>query len=311
MKVLSIRNSTLERLMPQAGITPFIHPSNLRTMYTKSDGSKLINIIGSKKPDFFFFLKDPGLTRPLLRQCKAASPKTKFVMWYGDFRNGIDACVGDKAELLDALLITNSDPIAINRYQQLGIPKVFTFYHGVSLDEFQPFDIPITHQVLFGGTNYLGRDSTKKGFPLSNLRKEFISEVHNKFRLIIYGYGWQFGAKKAVPRQQYAKVLRSAHINLGINHYDATRYYNRRLFESLGSGRMHLTYYVPGMEQDFLNRKNIVWFKSISEGISLIKYYLNNPEERETIAKNALSIIRKRHSYESRIVQLKGILESI
>lgn len=305
MKVLSIRNSSIEQVMPNVGITPVISLCNLKKGYTESDQNKLVEIAHSSKPDFFFFLKDTGITRNILQRIKLVSPRTKFVMWYGDFRNGLDTCISDKLPFIDALLITNADPTAINRYKSSGINKIFTFYHGVPLDEFQAFNLPITHQVFFGGNNF------EKGFPLSHLRLDLINKVNKNFKLLLYGHRWPFRTNKPVPRKQYAKVLRSAYINLGINHYNAVRYYNRRLFECMASGRGHFTYYVPGMEKDFLNHKNIVWFSSVSEGIRLIKYYLNHKKELEVIGKNARSIIYKRHSYESRVVQLKGILESL
>ncbi|GAF91079.1 unnamed protein product, partial [marine sediment metagenome] len=93
------------------------------------------------------------------------------------------------------------------------------------------------------------------------------------------------------------------HINLGMNHYHMTRYYNRRLFESVASGRLHITYYIPGMEIHFKNKKHLVWFKTVEQGIKLVKYYLNNPEEREQIAKQGRDFFIKNHSWPVRTQQ--------
>lgn len=308
MKILSVRNSSLEKAFPGVGITPIItYLEGAKRECTKVDVDTLVGRLGDEKPDFFLFQKDGGLNRAVLQQAKKASTRTKFVMWYGDQRGCVPPLIKDRLGLIDVMLMTNNDQAQFAMYKQAGINHVFTFYHGVPMDEFQEFDLPVKHDVFFGGNNF----KTSK-FPLSEFRESFINRVRALFKLTVYGAGWGFKRNKAVQRNQYARVLRTAHVNLGINHYNVIRYYNRRLFECMGSGKLHITYYVPGMEKDFgENGKYLVWFQSMKDGLDKIQKYLKYPEAREQIARRGRQYIIANHTYQHRAAQLKKILGSI
>lgn len=260
----------------------------------------------AEQPDFFYFWKDEQLTRDILIKLKAASPHTKFVMYYADQRGGVPPLIAERRGLLDVLFINNEDPTQFKMYKKIGIPKVFTLHHCVPTNEFKDFDVPITHDVFFGGNNF-----NHKKFPLGKFRYDLIMRVHGLFKTVVYGNGWPFGTEKRVPRQQYARVLRRANVNLGSNHYDVLRYYDRRLFECMASGRAHITRYVPGMEKHFENGKHLVWFRSIKEGLNAIQNLLKYPEKREAIAAAGKKLVFEQHSFEVRANQLQQILESI
>ena len=129
--------------------------------------------------------------------------------------------------------------------------------------------------------------------------------------MVVHGGGWKFPTEKWILRPVYAKALRKANINLGMNHYHMLRYYNRRLFESVGSGKLHITYYIPGMEKHFKNHEQLVWFKTPKQGINLIRHYLRNPEKREKVAQQGREFFIKHHSWPARIKQFKNILNKI
>jgi hypothetical protein len=279
-----------------------------KAVVTRKNGKKdFITKYYDFKPDIFFFWKDQQIPVSFLTKLKNKSPKTKFVMWYGDQRGYVvPDLIAHRQGLIDALLMTNDDPEQVKMYNRFGIPNVFTFYHSFSTDEFQCFPTPISHQIFFGGNNF-----KYNKFPLSRFRVNFVSIVNKRFKLLVYGGGWAFTQKRWVLRPDYAKVLRRANMNLGINHYDVTRYYNRRLFECVASGRMHITYYIPGMEKHFENRKHLVWFKTVPEGIKLIKYYLKKPEKREEIAKVGRDFFIKHHSWPVRAKQFVKLLGKI
>lgn len=259
------------------------------------------------KPNIFFFLKDPYLTPDILQGAKRASPKTKFVMWYGDQR-GYAVCplVGQRLSVLDGLLITNNDKRQKDMYQRAGIKKTFTFYHAFSPDEFQEWPIEPTYDVFFGGSNF-----KRKKFPLSEFRAKFVQCINKNFNLVVHGNGWKFKTEPWILRPDYAKGLRKAHVNLGINHYDVVKYYNRRLFESVASGRLHITYYIPGMEEDFVNNKHLSWFTSIQHGYDLVKYYLAHPARREAVAAEGRAFFLKRHSWPQRAKYFAELMEKI
>jgi len=271
--------------------------------WTSERKNNIIRQIKIYKPHFLFMMKDPYFTN-LLPLIKAEFPKLKTIMWYGDQRgNIIEPLIAGRSRFLDGLLITNDAPVQLRMYRQIGIKHVYTFYHSFAPEQFQLWDREITHDVFFGGTNF----SVSK-FPLSLLRRQLIYHTRKNFRLVVHGGGWKFPTEKWVLSPGYAKELRKAHINLGINHYHLQRYYNRRLFEAVASGRLHITYYIPGMEKHFKNHEHLVWFKTVAQAISLISYYLKHDKKREEIAKNGREFFLKYHAWAPRTHLLKKIL---
>jgi len=306
IKLLTLRNGFLEKEISKLGIKP-IGYNFKKIKYTGRELTNFIVKFREVKPDIFLFWKDPQLTRKILIRLKDNSPKTKFVMWYGDQRGYcIPPLIKPRVGILDALLLTNKDKKQYKIYKKAGIPEVYTFYHSFSPTEFMLRPTPITHQVFFGGNSFKLRK-----FPLSKLRYKLVNILQQRFKLLVHGNGWPFPTEKIVLRPTFAKVLRRANINIGINHYDIIRYYNRRLFECVASGRLHITYYVPGMEADFKNHEHLVWFKSINEGLDIIRYYLKNPREREKVAHQGRKFFLAHHAWDHRSKQFAAIVKKI
>lgn len=310
--LVSPRNSPLEIHLDKTSIDVNVVRIPHKGKYKDPDVLKkkmtgYIRKIIDLDPDIFLFMKDGHITPAMLRMLKKNTKRTKFVMWYGDQRGYVIPPLLNKREgLLDALLITNEDQRQHKMYRNKVCPNVFTFYHSFSTEEFKLTPTKLEHDVFFGGSNF---KSTK--FPLSAFRKKFICRVNKEFDLVVHGGGWPFKTEKWLLRPQYAKALRTTKLNLGINHYDMKRYYNRRLFECVASGRLHITYYIPGMEKHFKNNEHLIWFKSIPEGINKIKYYLHNFEEREKIAAQGRKFFVKHHSWPVRVKQLENILNKL
>lgn len=89
---------------------------------------------------------------------------------------------------------------------------------------------------------------------------------------------------------------------------DGYLYSSDRIFNVLGAGTMALASYFPGIEKLFTNKKHLVWFTNVSEGISLAQYYLQHAEERETIARNGYDLIQEKHTYKKRVENILHIL---
>jgi hypothetical protein len=272
-----------------------------------NEKNKFVRKIIELQPDVFFFMKDEHISPKMIQAIRKRSPKTKIIMWYGDQRGyRVPSLLQKRAGLLDALLITNDDPKQRKIYRQKVCKQICTFYHSFDPQEFQEWPWTITHDVFFGGSNFRGEK-----FPLSPFRRQFINSVKNNFSLVVHGGGWSFPTEKWLMRPDYAKHLRKAFINLGINHYNIFRYYNRRLFECVASGRLHITHYIPGMEHNFRNHEHLVWFKTADEGIKQIRYYMQHSKIREKVAATGRQFMLERHSWAQRVKQLRNILDRI
>ena len=103
MNIFSLRQSYNELELGYLGETILIFSYTKNITAKKTE--KLISIFGKRKPDIFFFMKDPHCSVPILRQLRKVSPNTKFVMWMGDQRGGPHQLVCERLGLIDLLLV--------------------------------------------------------------------------------------------------------------------------------------------------------------------------------------------------------------
>lgn len=74
-----------------------------------------------------------------------------------------------------------------------------------------------------------------------------------------------------------------------------------RPFEVLSCGGFHLTQYTNGTNNIFENFKHLVMSNNKEETKELIKYYLNNENERNKIRWNGYQFVRNYHTYKQRV----------
>jgi spore maturation protein CgeB len=282
----------------------------------------LYNCIEKHKPDVFLFGIHFGLKAPILDRIRSSSKRTKCVLHYTDQRDGIPDYVSELKDCIDLLLITNQDPVEFSKYKKFGIPKVATFYDGVSLNEYWPKPMRPAYDCFFGGHNYAGlvRESPRHeelrslvaSFGGAAFREILMYTVNKHFKLLIRGqYGWDrevFTVKGMKYHPNYLNAMREAKIILST--FNVRRYglVTRRLFRSVASGRMVLTEYTRGMETLFNNHENIVWYHNISECIDLIRYYLDNDSEREKIGRLGFEKIASEYTYERQLAKFIQII---
>ena len=83
---------------------------------------------------------------------------------------------------------------------------------------------------------------------------------------------------------------------------------NYRTFETTGCGTFLLTNYTPGLEKLFDIGKEIVVYNDLNDLDNKVKYYLENEEEREKIAKAGYERSKKDHTYFERSKKLIQII---
>jgi len=294
ISIFSFKNGYLEQeLVNRKEFSLFIFHFNPKNYQDAGIEDRLVQEFARHKPDILTFGKDPWVTQQLLRRLKNISPKTKFLMYYGDQRGGISPNVRPRIGLLDGLLVNNRDRKQHRAYKDAGIRYVNAYFDGFWEKDFYPIDQQRKYDLIFGGNNF-----APKKFPLSKLRKKLILDLYSSFDMVIYGQGWPFKTEKIVRKHLYNLVLQTAKINLGINHFDIGEYYEERIIDCMASGRMHMTYYIPDMENQFKNHHHLVWFKSIDECKELIRYYLKHDAEREKIAQCGRQLMLDKFTFE-------------
>lgn len=76
---------------------------------------------------------------------------------------------------------------------------------------------------------------------------------------------------------------------------------NMRVFESMATGSMLLTNWIPTLGELFEDGKHLVTYKTYDEMIEKARYYLEHEEEREKIAQAGYEEVIAKHTYRHRV----------
>jgi spore maturation protein CgeB len=91
----------------------------------------------------------------------------------------------------------------------------------------------------------------------------------------------------------------------------AKRQIKARAFEVSGAGGFLLTEAAPGFEQYFSVGREIAAFASPSDLIAKVKYFLEHPKERDSIAQAGHARTIAEHTYEQRLAHILEALQSL
>jgi hypothetical protein len=119
----------------------------------------------------------------------------------------------------------------------------------------------------------------------------------------------KYGIKKDifVIGDDMVNSINSYKIHLNCNISDDINY---RTFETTGCGTFLLTNYTSGLEKLFDIGKEIVVYNNLADLDDKVKYYLENKEERELIAKAGYERSKKDHTYYQRSKTLIDIIKN-
>ncbi len=94
---------------------------------------------------------------------------------------------------------------------------------------------------------------------------------------------------------------------LGFNH---PYYWSDRVYETLGRGGFIIHPYIKGMEEEFTDGENIVFYEYMDfPGLkSKIDYYLSHEEDRERIRYNGHEFVKRNATYHNRLTQMLDII---
>jgi glycosyltransferase involved in cell wall biosynthesis len=184
--------------------------------------------------------------------------------------------------LLKIDILLNSTESYIPSYKGL-VKKSYWFPNSYPDDLIQPLSIEKTVDVGFCG-NIINR-----GHVINSLDK--------------------YGIKKDifVIGDDMVNAINSYKIHLNCNISDDINY---RTFETTGCGTMLLTNYTPGLEKLFDIGKEIVVYSNLAELDEKVKYYLENEEERKTIANAGYERSKRDHTYYERSKTLIEIIKN-
>ena len=185
---------------------------------------------------------------------------------------------------LDALYILDKRSEA--GLQALGVPSHFTVLPAMSLYKHDPSTSKI-YDVVFAGNIC----TESRGFVESDLdqRLELIRAFAARPGFALFGgEGWKkysLPVKGWVNEYELAKVYNQAKIVLASDKFlHLPGFTSNRTHKALLCGVLVLIRRFAGIEELFTNGRELVWFDSVEEALSLVDYYLAHEDERYRIA---------------------------
>ncbi len=203
----------------------------------------------------------------------------------------------------------DGNPVSQKVFDKKGINH-FYLKPGVFKDECltlsQNSDKSLTGDVIFVGG---GAEYGHKEWPYRHQLVKWLEKTYPQ------GYK-KFGHPQRTVRnlelnQLYSnsKIVIGDTLSLGFDH---PNYWSDRVYETIGRGGFMIHPYIQGMEEEFTDGKDIVFYEYNNWGQlkEKIDYYLSHPEEREEIQKAGQKLIKGKATYHNRLEQMLNIIKN-
>jgi spore maturation protein CgeB len=212
-------------------------------------------------------------------------------------------------------LVWTIHPDCIEKYENMGIPASYlNFGFNPRMFPEKKKDEKEVYDISFVGAPHL----FKRTYRFDSLEHLLFPLVQVGQKTHVWGYKWRkeqaFIAKvfgQAVPRdwlhghllyKESASVYRSSKIVLGVQ--NAQDQVTQRTFEILGSGALMIASRTQAIAEMFADKKELVLTSSPKETIELVNYYLNRPELRYEIGRNARRKVMEHYTYRHQITKI-------
>lgn len=270
------------------------------------------------RPDMLFIiLQKDQIARETLLQLREAGHY--LVGFFGDDQWRYDNFTCNYVDAFDACITT--DKYSVAKYRRDGQQNV-VYSQWAALDsdiEYQ--NVRHEYDVSFVGGWSRGR-------------QWFVQELGRRgFDVKCFGDGWSAGR---ITYAEMERIFSVSKVNLNLSNsvtYDvrfllssprgvvsavrsvlrggakSSSQIKARNFEIPAQGGFQLTEYVPTLEDYFDIGRELVCYTSVDEAEKLIRYYLDNPEEREAIKARGVGKARECHTYKARIRAFMAELE--
>lgn len=206
-------------------------------------------------------------------------------------------------------------PDCVHMYRKLGIaseymnfafnPRVFPPKPDLSEEKFD---------ISFVGTTHL----ETRTYRYDSLRQLLFPLIQSGIRTDVWGHNWstskhfleqKFGLSVPsqwhhgyLPYKHTAHVYHQSKIMLGVQ--NARDQVTQRTFEIMGAGAFMIASRTEELLRLFKDKEEIVLSSHPEETLELVDYYLQHPEERRSIGKNARTKVMSEHTFSHRLKQV-------
>jgi glycosyltransferase involved in cell wall biosynthesis len=197
-----------------------------------------------------------------------------------------------KAEQFDHVFFNQKD--AVEEFNKTSRKKAIWIPHAVEPQAYPDIEIVKKFDICFIG--HVQESPNYNGIA----RIDALDRMFKEFPNFYYG-----SRHPAFPGKNLfedaAKKFSQSKIVFNISIKDDI---NMRVFESLATGSMLLTNYIPTLGELFEDGKHLVMYKTLDEAVEKAKYYLEHEQEREKIALEGQQECLAKHTYQKRVEKI-------
>lgn len=259
------------------------------------------------KPDWIWLqLQDSRVILPsVLGNIRRALPETLITHWMGDVRESVSDYLSAICHETHATLLSSVGQIPLYRaagarqacYVQIGLDPVDAYPDARwTLSEY----IEVPEVVFCGG--YYGATFAKGSAERLSAVRRLQAELGPRFG--VFGTGWPEDVKTLgrCHVKQQAHLYRAARCVLSINHFnDIERYYSDRFLIALASGKPVVAKRVPGIEAEFQDGRECLFFDDNDQMIRYVNHVLDNDHVAQAIGAAGRHEAITNHTWEARI----------
>lgn len=263
--------------------------------------------------DLFLFTRTWGNTVTLdhleiLRQRGIPSASYHLDLYVGLKRDG--GIETDPFWRTDFVFTPDGDPASQAVFESKGI-KHYYMKPGVFRDECYVADKNNNGtDLVFVGTGGTPDHPRQYGHPEWPYRGQLIKFLRDTYGDVFQKYGDpDITVRGKALNQLYAnaKVVVGDSLCLG---FDKPYYWSDRAYETMGRGGFLIHPYIKGMEEEFEDRTNIVFYEynNWDQLKFLIDYYIEHDEEREKIRVAGHEFVKNHATYSDRLQRMLDII---
>lgn len=201
----------------------------------------------------------------------------------------------------------------LSAYRRAGVrAQMLRFACNPEFHKPMPPDERFRHDIILVGSNFPSWSSFEHRS--SGIERILIPLIEGDYDVRVWGRWWRpegtihdsewkYRLPPAnwggwLPYEQIPAAYSSARIVLGLCTEGTSRsMVGIRPYEVLGCRAFHLTDYTPGIAGTFTDKRHLVWSKSARQTLSLVRHYLERPDERRRIALQGQQEVYRRHTY--------------
>jgi glycosyltransferase involved in cell wall biosynthesis len=167
---------------------------------------------------------------------------------------------------------------------------------GVDSELFSPGDRTKSIDVVF-----VGRANSR--------RRRFVRRLEdNGIDVVCHGGGWE---NESIYRTDLVELYQRSKVILNLQGFPPEKQgsgFSIRVFQAMGTGSFLLSEHCPDLENVFERGEHLDWFNEPEECVEKVRYYLDNPAERETIAETGLEYVHRNYSWVAIIDRILAIV---